>query len=243
MFEAQLKELGLTENEVRIYLVLLQQGDRNPAQVAEALGLHRGYVYDTLERMHEKEIVSIVLAAGKKQYRATAPQTLAKLLEDRARQFAAIVPKLQALRLSEKSDTKAELHQGKKAVRALLKDAGSHGNGEMISIGVDEEKLLAAEPIYMEQYFNALKERKIRERVIIKKGAKMIKHPNVQYREVDPSFIGNVMQFIYGHKVALFIDGTPNNLIIIENKIVADTYRAQFELLWNSAQRPLKNSI
>ncbi len=51
MYEQELKDLGLTDNEVKIYLLLLQNGMMNPAEISQKLGLHRGYVYDALERM------------------------------------------------------------------------------------------------------------------------------------------------------------------------------------------------
>ena len=72
MYEPQLKELGLTDNEIRIYLLLLQEGTLNPTMVSQKLGLHRGYVYDVLERMQEKLVVNSILQNNKKTKRMKA---------------------------------------------------------------------------------------------------------------------------------------------------------------------------
>ena len=94
MHEDQLKELGLTDNEVRIYLIMLKQGTMNPSEISQKLGLHRGYVYDALERMQEKEVVSSILKDNKKYFQATSPDNLIELLKFRLDNFQNIVPDL-----------------------------------------------------------------------------------------------------------------------------------------------------
>ncbi len=92
MYEQQLKDLGLTDNEVRIYLVLLKHGMMNPYKIADKTGLHRGYVYDALERMQEKGVVSSILKDGKKHYQATAPSSLIELLKLKLEALLKAVP-------------------------------------------------------------------------------------------------------------------------------------------------------
>ncbi len=239
MYEEQLKELGLTDNEVRIYLVLLKNGTLNPYKLSELTGLHRGYIYDSLERMQEKEVVNTILKDNKKHYQATSPENLIELLKFKLESFKKIVPNLMQLSQLKKEDTNVELHKGKRVYRTLLKDitANIKKNEEIFLIGVDEETLLKeVEPIYLKQYFNIIKDKNIKEKVIIKKGMKQFKIKNVSHKELDAKYIGNIEQIIYGNKIALFILGSPYYLIIIENKEVANTYRKQFSLLWNIAK-------
>ncbi|MBI5392754.1 hypothetical protein HZA96_02695 [Candidatus Woesearchaeota archaeon] len=239
MYEQQLKDLGLTSNEVRIYLLLLQHGMMNPGKISQKLGLHRGYVYDALERMQEKEVVNTLLQNDKKHYQATAPENIAELLLLKLENFKKIVPSLQKMITFEKEDTNVQLHKGKRVYRILLKDIIStiKKNETVYLIGVDENILLTeVEPIYLKQYFTIIKEKGIKEKVIIKKGAAKVTEKNVQHKEIDAKYIGNTEQIIYGNKVALFLIGNPYYLVIIENKQVAETYRKQFELLWSVAK-------
>lgn len=239
MYEEQLRELGLTDNEVRIYLLLLKEGMMNPSEISQKLGLHRGYVYDALERMQEKEVISSILNNNKKYFQATSPENLVELLKFRLEGFQKIVPELFKMANIPKEDTKVELHKGKRVYRILLKDiiATLKNNEEVLLVGVDEELLLEeVEPIYLRQYFNTIKEKKIREKVIMKKGKKKFKISNVSHRFLDEKFIGNTDQLIYGNKVAIFLMGNPYYLILIENKEIAETYRKQFSLLWNIAK-------
>ena len=239
MYEEQLRELGLTDNEVRIYLLLLKQGMMNPSEISQKLGLHRGYVYDALERMQEKEVVSTILKDSKKYFQAITPENLVELLRMRLENFQSIVPGLMKVIGAKKEETKVELHKGRRVYRTLLKDMASilKKNEEAYLIGIDEDILLKeVEPIYLRQYLNMIKSKNIKEKIIIKKGSKKIKNKNLQYRELDEQYIGKTSQIIYNNKVALFILGTPYYLIIIENKETAETYKKQFDLLWSMAK-------
>lgn len=239
MYEDQLKELGLTDNEVRIYLLLLKHGMSNPSEIAQKLGLHRGYVYDALERMQEKGVVNSILKDNKKHFQATNPETIVELLRLRLEGFQSIVPQLSKLMQLEKEETRVELHKGKRVYRTLIKDMAAKlkKNDEALLIGIDEDVLMKeVEPIYLKQYLNSIKTKNIKEKIIIKKGSSRLKNPNLEYRELDEAFIGKTAQIIYGSKTAIFILGEPYYLIIIENKEVAEAYRRQFGLLWKVAK-------
>jgi len=239
MYEEQLRELGLTDNEIKIYLLLLKQSMMNPSEISQKLGLHRGYVYDALERMQEKEVVNSILKDNKKYFQATSPENLVELLKLRLENLQKIVPNLMKIMELKKEETKVGLHRGKRVYRTLLKDMISFlkENEEAYLIGIDENILLTeVEPIYLKQYLNIIKSKNIREKIIIKKGAKKLRNPNLQYKELDEKYIGKTAQIIYNNKVAIFILGMPYYLIIIESKEVAETYKKQFNLLWNIAE-------
>ena len=239
MYEEQLKELGLTDNEVRIYLLLLKQGMMNPSEISQKLGLHRGYIYDALERMQEKEVVSFILKDNKKHFQAINPENLVELLKFRLENFQKIVPDLIKIAEIKKEETKVELHKGKRVYRILLKDMISSlkKDDEAYLIGIDEEILLnEVEPIYLKQYLNTIKSKNIKEKIIIRNGGKKLKDSNLSYKELEEEFIGKTAQIIYNDKVAIIIFSTPYYLIIINNKEVSDTYKKQFNKLWKIAK-------
>ncbi len=240
MYEEQFKELGLTENEIRIYLLLLEKGIMNPSEISQKLGLHRGYVYDALERMQEKEVVNSILKDNKKFFQATNPENLVELLQLRLENFREIIPHLKKLIGFKKEETKVELHRGRRVYRTLLKDmiTSLKKNEEALLIGIDEEILInEVEPIYLKQYLNTIKTKNIKEKIILKHNSKKLKHKNLEYRELNEKYIGKTAQIVYNNKVAIFIPGTPYYLVVIENKEVANTYRKQFELVWQIAKK------
>lgn len=238
MYESELKELGLTDNETEIYLALLQYRILNPTQLAEKTGLHRSYIYDTLERLLDRGIINTILINNKKNYQAVNPRILREIFELKLRHLDSILPKLSALFKSVKEETKVELHRGKRVYRTLIKDllANIKKNDNVYLFGVNEDILETVEPIYLKQYFNIIKEKNVKEKIIIARGGKKLQELNLQYRELDPKYLGETTTVIYQSKVFIFILGNPYYLIIIESRKVANTYKKQFNLLWNIAK-------
>ncbi|MCK5493029.1 MAG: hypothetical protein KAJ14_07960, partial [Candidatus Omnitrophica bacterium] len=165
MYENELKELGLTDNEVKIYLALLHKGVLNPTKLAEKTGLHRSYIYDTLDRLLEKGIINTILMNNKKHYQAVDPEVLRGQFELKMRHLDSILPQLSSLYKETKEETKVELHKGKRVYRTLIKDlvANLNQNDIVYLIGIDEDALEDIEPIYLKQYFTIIKEKNIKE--------------------------------------------------------------------------------
>jgi sugar-specific transcriptional regulator TrmB len=239
MYESELKELGLTDNEIKIYLALLEHGVLNPTQLAEKTGLHRSYVYDTVERLLDKGIINTVFVNNKKNYQVIDPKALREIFELKLRHIDTILPQLSELYRAVKEETRIELHKGKRVYRTLIKDllANIKRNDTVYLQGVDENILDTVEPIYLKQYFNIIKEINVKEKIIIAKGGKKLKQANLEYRELEPRYLGDTTTVIYQSKVFIFIWGNPYYLIIIESKKVANTYLRQFELLWKIAKK------
>ena len=238
MYEAELKELGLTDNEIRVYLVLLEHGVLNPTKLAEKTGLHRSYIYDTLERLLDRGIINTVLVDNKKHYQPVDPKALREIFELKLRQLDTILPQLSGLFKSTKEETRIELHRGKRVYRTLIKDlvASIKKNDIVYLLGVDENILETVEPIYLKQYFNIIQDKNVKEKIIIARGGKKLDEEHLEYREIDPKFLDETTVVIYQSKVFIFIWGTPYHLITIESPKVANTYRKQFELMWNIAK-------
>jgi sugar-specific transcriptional regulator TrmB len=238
MFETELKDLGLTDNEVKIYLTLIREGILNPTKLAEKTGLHRSYVYDTLERLLEKGVINTILVDNKKNFQAIDPKVLREQFEIKIKQMDSILPQLSTLFQSKQEGISVELHKGKRVYKTLIQDLVSNlKNKDTVCItGIDESILEQIEPIYLKQYFTILKEKKVNEKIIIKKGTKKFTEKSINYRVLDGEYLGDTATVIYQNKVYLFINGEPNYLIIIKGKSIAESYKKNFELLWKLAK-------
>jgi sugar-specific transcriptional regulator TrmB len=238
MYESELKELGLTDNEIKVYLILLEYGALNPTKLAEKTGLHRSYVYDTVERLLDRGIINTVLVDKKNNYQAVDPKALREIFELKLRHLDSILPQLSGLFQSTKEETRIELHRGKRVYRTLIKDLISDlkKNDTVYLSGVDENILETVEPIYLKQYFTIIKEKNVKEKIIVARGGKKLKEKNLTYKELDKKYLGDTTTVIYQDKVFIFVWGNPYYLITIKSGKVAKTYLKQFELLWNIAK-------
>ncbi len=78
-----LKELGLTHNEVEVYLTLLRSGSISVNRIAEKSGLHRQAVYDALDRLLEKGFVNYVIKNTKKHFAGINPEKIVEYLREK----------------------------------------------------------------------------------------------------------------------------------------------------------------
>jgi sugar-specific transcriptional regulator TrmB len=236
MFEQELKELGLTDNEVKIYLALLQNSRCSPMRIAKLTGLHRSYVYDAAERLLESGIITLIDVDGKRNYQAADPRTLRESYELKLRSFDSVLPQMTALFASKSEDTEIEMFKGERCYRTLIKAVVADlKKGDTIElIGVDEAFISNLEPIHIKQYFTIIKEKHVKERLIVAKGAKRIDEPGLAYKEVEPSAIGDSVMAIHDNRVYFFIKGSPLYLIAIKSPKFAQSQKKIFEKLWKS---------
>lgn len=237
MLKKELQELGLTDNESKIYLALLEHGNLNPTDLAHKTGLHRSYLYDSLERAREKGIVNVIRINNKKCYQAVHPKTLRELLVLKVKQLDNLLPDLTKIFNEQKEDLRVELHKGKAAFRTCIKDILSNlkKNQTLHLLQIDETLTEDLNPVLLKQYFRVLKEKNVKEKVLIREGSNKLDEPSVIYRELPAKDLGNVIYTISDKKVYLFLIGTPNYLIIIDNKEIARSYLKQFKVFWELA--------
>ena len=239
----ELKELGLTDNEIKIYLVLLKLGNGTPLEIGEKTGFSRSYVYDALERLIDKQIVSLVLKNNKKYYIPIEPKKLEQIQIDKLEKLQKILPQLEELKANSNEEVKVELHKGTYIYKTLLKDVilTLKEKEEVLIFGIKDEDLISMDKYYYEpvsQYFSKLDKSKIKEKVITSFGTIKLKGAKTtSYKFLPKNLMENTAFEVYGSKVAIFLWGMPHYLIIIENKIIANSYRNQFNLLWKIAKK------
>ena len=78
-----LTNLGLTKSEVRVYLGLLRFNASSASEISENTGIYRKNVYDALNRLIKKGLVSSAKVETKRIFYAANPQRLLEFLDVR----------------------------------------------------------------------------------------------------------------------------------------------------------------
>ncbi|HEY1074932.1 MAG TPA: helix-turn-helix domain-containing protein, partial [Patescibacteria group bacterium] len=97
MYTDTLIQLGLAQNEARIYETLLREGESSVGDIATKSGVHRRNVYDSLNRLLEKGLVFEILERRENRYQAVDPGKLSEMLQEKQRALAGIMPSLESL--------------------------------------------------------------------------------------------------------------------------------------------------
>ena len=83
MESKDLEKLGLNKNEARVYLGLLQKGQATAAELVKSIGVHRNIIYDNLEKLIGKGLVSYIIEGKKRKFIAEDPNLILEFLDDK----------------------------------------------------------------------------------------------------------------------------------------------------------------
>ena len=96
--------LGLTKNEAKVYLCLLELGNTQVGQITEKSGIHRRNVYDSISRLMEKGLLSSVIVNNKKLFSPVNPKRFLELIDEKGyelkdlkKKFSEIMPELELM--------------------------------------------------------------------------------------------------------------------------------------------------
>ncbi len=243
-----LRKIGLTDNEIKIYIDLLKSGSSTAYDIGKRTGIYRVHVYDKLEQLMDKGLVTQVYQAAKKYFQATPPVKIKQYLEEKKKEMElqeadinSILPELEAMANLPKENTFVEIFKGNEGLKYFLKDIVKTGK-EVLITGIDDQRYQEALPAYMPQHFRDLKINNIKERVITAKRKSIFlfdKHvaPTTNYRFLEEKQFNPTNTFIYGSKVVIVTWGSPVTAVMIKNNEIAKTYRNHFEHLWKIASK------
>ena len=235
--------LGLTANETKVYLTLLDLGTAQAGQITEKSGIHRRNVYDSISRLMEKGLTSFVIVNNKKLFSPVNPKRFLEIIDEKKfelenlkNDFGKIIPELE-LRTSLQEKHDVRFFKGVEGMKTVFEDIIRTGK-DYIGYGPGHqlEKILKH---YFKHFLNKRIKSKIKIRLIYDEISRKLvkKNPLSELRYIPQQFSSHAALRIYGDKVALMLLSEEEPLaIVIKNKPIADGYRKYFEVMWKAAK-------
>lgn len=241
MDEKVLQSIGLSQKEVEIYLTLLRHGVLGASQVAEKTGIYRPNVYDNLESLIEKGIVSFLVVDGVKKFKAEEPSILDDFFKEKYERLQKIIPDLEKVSSKKEEAISVTVYRGKHALRKVLENnfnlLKKYG-GVHMAMGVDDKKYVEVEPVYFRQFIKLLEENGIKERMISRENETFFAGGKIsEYKFIPEEFFNPNPTHIAHDTVSIIFYSKPLYTIVIKNKEVADSYKKYFNMLWKIAKK------
>ncbi len=127
-----LEDIGLTRNEIKVYLALLSLGSTTSGPLIKQTGLHTSKVYDSLERLSEKGIVSHYLEDNSKHFKAVDPVRLKDFLAEKKKKITQ--QEAEIMKITKDEKRKADM---KRAARTFARiDAAREIASELMRLGL-----------------------------------------------------------------------------------------------------------
>ena len=234
-----LNQIGLSENEGRVYLASLQLGPSKIAKISRVSEVKRTTVYPIVESLIRKGLIREKIEGLKSVFIAENPDRLENILEERNKQLKEVFPQFKALYSLEGNESVIKYYdtnEGLKNVyRELLAELQTNNNYYVIG---DPERYDTSNEKFFKDF--------IQKRIKIKLNAKVLLTPSKlanEYKKFEKNFGEEVKIMPEGASTDVNVVITENKLIIhqiiepritmvIENQSIVKMQQMLFEMVW-----------
>ncbi|MFH1769979.1 MAG: helix-turn-helix domain-containing protein [archaeon] len=237
--EDDLRDIGLSKNEAKIYIAVAELGSTTIGDIAKKIKIHRTNVYDAIEGLVKRGLVSHIIKDKVKYFQLTNPDNLLNMIREKEDKARSILPKLTLLNdMAPKSES--QVLEGLPAAKRVMDGFLKH-NDSILVMGVSSNVSELIGP-----FLTNFHSRRIKEKIVMKHIYNSDAHSRInilksmdytEVRVLPSKFDSPVATNIVGDEVAL-IHWSKNPIIMrIRNQVIADAYKNYFELLWANAKK------
>lgn len=252
----ELKKIGLSEYEAKVYLALLELGSATAQEIATKSGIKRTTIYVQIEALMKMGLVTSFEKETKNKtaktfFRAEDPEHLKSLVENEKRQaeehknlLNSVLPGLGSLYLSQSQRPRVRFFEGLEGLKTMQDAVLKTKTNKKEIIGISSvDDILTIFPKQADEYIPRRVALEINSKLIYTstQGHFLKETDKQMLREshfVEPSkFPFSVDLNIYGDITAISaLRGTKPFGVIIESKEIADSMRAVFNLAWEGTK-------
>lgn len=237
----ELQRLGFTENEATVYSALLDLGLTNAGEIIKRTNLHRNIVYDNLERLIKKGLVSFVIIKGIKYFETSKPRELQNYIEkqkqetlEKEKALNDLLPIIESKRKSILKSAEASIFKGKLGLKNVFEQLTSSKNELLIfATGWGMKATMGA---YYRQWHLKLKQNKVKGRAVLSIKMKTTEEFPYKIKYLPEEMILPSTILVHGTKVITVVWQEEPLCIVIDSQKVSESYKAYFELLWKTAK-------
>ena len=242
----ELMQLGLTDEEARVYVACLEIGGGPVSVIAKKAKIHRVSCYHTLENLEAKGFLNQFSKNGMKAFAPEAPETFLKKAEEKVNVAKGLLPELRLMVSSLAFKPKMRSYEGREGVERVFMESLS-AKGEILGY-TNLKDVTEFFPDFFKKYTKERFEKKVKVRYLSPTTVDTV-HVLDPFlpRDYDQNLIEillvNKDQFLFENEVLIFnntvgiVSLNPDELlgVLIESSTFARTMRAVFDLAWLGA--------
>lgn len=240
-----LLKIGLTGGEAKVYLALSEVGSSTVGPIVKKSGVAYSNIYDILNRLIGKGIVSFIIKNKTKYFQASSPSNLIQYLDKKQEQIALekealkkVLPELEKLQ-EIKAKQEAEIFIGRNGLRTAYEKlcGGASKKDEILFFYIHDEKYGEDSNLFYNSIIDLVsgtKNRGICNAEYEKSWfAKKSKHLTIRFSNLP--LPGNID--IINDKILLVSWGEVIFSVLIHSQSLADNLRKYFNEMWSKAEK------
>ena len=234
-----LKQLGLSDNETKVYLAALELGQATVQELGKKSGVKRTTVYTAIDGLKEKGIISQIKKGAKTFLQAESPEILSQMADRRAQMFKDSLPELKSIYNIAGAKPKVRFYEGQEGYLSVYGNILKEKPKELLAIASYENFKKHID----DQFEESWTQKRIKQGVFLR--WLDFKTPSVQARVSEgkkglreirflpKEFYFSATMFIYNEKV-IMVSGKQKEFlaVVIESAEFSQMQKQLFNLLW-----------
>ncbi len=246
MIEA-LKNIGLTDSEIKVYLALLELGSSTKGPIVDKSGVASSKIYELLEKLIQKGLVSYVIKANTKYFESASPTRILDYLKEKESQLKEqtndiekVLPELLLKQKMAEKKQEVNVYEGLKGIKTVREktfDELKKGD-EFYLFGTSASSTQMLHDYWL-HYHKKRSKLGIGMKMLMNQDAPQqdlddrnkLKHTSVKYMPTDistPSWIE-----IIKDRTVIGVASENPVAVEIKNRAVAESFKSYFDTLWN----------
>lgn len=239
----ELRKLGLSEGEIKVYDALLDLGLSPINKIHEKTGIERRNIYDILNKLIERGLVTYIVENKKRFFQIAHPKNIIGYIEGKKGKLERIeseirekIPALVKKFEFTKPPINAEVFRGQQGIKAVWEDMLNYKTTYWIGSG---RYIPKAFPLWFANWNKRRIEKKKKWRNICRYEMRLevtkslYKYESAKFLPKEWSGNPTVIA-IFGNKVVNFLTGKDLFAFVIESKELAENYKLYHKYLWDN---------
>ncbi len=243
MYQEILRKVGLSLNESKVYEALLYLGEANTNNISIKSGVHRRNVYDSLNKLIEKGLVSETFIKGERFFIAINPERLKEILKEKEEALEKYLPEMKHLHKAVEPESEAYFFKGVEGFKSYL---------QLILEQKETVHFMGAKAFWLDprlqhylRHFDkqrkakGIKFKHLFDYEIKKEKPEILELVGKPYKFLPKKYSSATAVDIFGDYVVTFVGVSPGELheeplqFVLKSKLLADGYRKFFQFMWD----------
>ncbi|MFH1207212.1 MAG: helix-turn-helix domain-containing protein [Patescibacteria group bacterium] len=239
----ELEKFGLNQKQAEVYLACLELGQSSVQRIADKTEIKRTSVYDLLQNLIDKRLVTQTIKGKKRLFVPEDPETLKKSIRQKEMELDALLPQLKSMFYVPGVKPRMEYYEGVAGVKTVLEKTLQSKEKTLRSILPLKDIL----DLVGEEFFENLTQNRIKNgyylrtlRPEIKEVAQTVEKykwgtsvkDKREVRLAPTDFKFSMTMYLYDDIVSIISSRKENFGMIIKSEELAYNQKALFDVLW-----------